>query len=102
MARSLFQKSAEQEPTRELRAKEALERLEEKIRTECPLLDKRVTITVSKRKELNGKTGVVTTFDHAQDRYVVMLDDEKQEGKKRAVSAKHLEPCVSLARDCAK
>ena len=94
MARTLYQKSAEQELTEELRAKDALERLEEKIRAECPLLCKRVTITGTKRTEQNGKTGVVTTFDHSQDRYVVVLDDEKQEGKKRAFRAKNLEPCV--------
>ena len=49
--------------------------LDEKIRTECPLLGKRVVITGTSREDLNGRTGVATSFDHSGDRYVVELDD---------------------------
>ena len=51
-------------------------RLNEKIRTECPLLGKRVVITGTSREDLNGKTGVTASFDHARGRYVVALDQQ--------------------------
>ena len=57
-------------------AAENLKRLEEKIHTECPLLGKRVSITGTSREDLNGRTGVATSFDHAGGRYVVELDSE--------------------------
>ena len=57
-------------------AAERLKRLDEKIRTECPLLGKRVSITGTSREDLNGRTGVATSFDHAGGRYVVELDSE--------------------------
>ena len=60
--------------------------LDEKIRTECPLLGKRVVITGTSREDLNGRTGMATSFDHDHDRYVVELDGhrgEKQKGKLR-------------------
>ena len=57
-------------------AAEALKRLGEKIHTECPLLGKRVSITGTSREDLNGRTGVATSFDHAGGRYVVELDSE--------------------------
>ena len=50
--------------------------LEEKIRTECPLLGKRVVITGTSREDLNGRAGVATSFDHSGDRYVVELDED--------------------------
>ena len=49
--------------------------LEDKILTECPLLGKRVVITGTSREDLNGRTGVATSFDHSGDRYVVELDE---------------------------
>ena len=48
-----------------------LKELDELIRTECPLLGKRVVITGTSRADLNGKVGVATDFDHAKGRYVV-------------------------------
>ena len=51
-------------------------RLNEKIHIECPLLGKRVLITGTSREDLNGKTGVATSFDHARGRYVVALDKQ--------------------------
>ena len=68
------------------RATEDLNLLDEKIRTECPLLGKRVVITGTSREDLNGRAGVATSFDHDHDRYVVELDGhrgEKQKGKLR-------------------
>ena len=53
-----------------------LNRLDEKIRTECPLLGKRVVITGTSREDLNGRAGKATSFDHDRDRYVVELDDD--------------------------
>ena len=58
---------------------EALKQINEKIRTECPLLGKKVVITGTSRGDLNGKAGVATSFDHARGRYAVVLD--KQGGK---------------------
>ena len=52
-------------------ATEDLNLLDQKIRTECPLLGKRVIITGTSREDLNGKVGVATDFDHAKGRYVV-------------------------------
>ena len=52
-------------------ATEDLNLLDQKIRTECPLLGKRVVITGTSRADLNGKVGVATDFDHAKGRYVV-------------------------------
>ena len=54
----------------------ALKRLNEKIRTECPLLGKRVVITGTSREDLNGRAGKATSFDHDRDRYVIELDDD--------------------------
>ena len=48
--------------------------LDEKIRTECPLLGKRVVITNTGREDLDGRAGVATSFDHERARYVVDLD----------------------------
>ena len=51
-------------------------RVDEKIRTECPLLGKRVVITGTSQRDLNGRVGNATSFDHEQDRYVVELDND--------------------------
>ena len=76
-------------------AAEYLKRLDEEIRTECPLLGKRVSITGTSREDLNGQTGVATSFDHAGGRYVVELDSE---GKGKSEPAKlRLKP-VHLTR----
>ena len=76
-------------------AAKRLKRLDEKIRTECPLLGKRVSITGTSREDLNGQTGVATSFDHAGGRYVVELDSK---GKSKSEPAKlRLKP-VHLAR----
>ena len=54
-------------------ATEDLTRLEEKIRTECLLLGKRVMITGTSREDLNGRVGVARSYDEANGRYVVRL-----------------------------
>ena len=72
-ARHLYERALAQGHTR---AAEHLKRVDEIIRTECPLLGKRVSITGTSREDLNGRTGVVTSFDHAGRRYVVELDSE--------------------------
>ena len=48
--------------------------VDQKIRSECPLLGQRVVITGTSRQDLNGRAGVATSFDHARGRYVVELD----------------------------
>ena len=53
-------------------ATKALNLLEEKIRTECPLLGKRVRVTGTGRGDLNGRIGVARSFDEAKGRYVVL------------------------------
>ena len=61
--------------------------INEKIRTECPLLGKQVVITGTSREDLNGKAGVATSFDHARGRYAVVLDYVlDQPGSKGAVA----------------
>ena len=54
-------------------ATERLTQLDEKIRSECPLLGKRVMITGTSREDLNGRVGVARSFDEAAGRYVVRL-----------------------------
>ena len=59
-----------------------IDTINEKIRTECPLLGKRVVITGTRREDLNGQAGVAANivaasafeWNHARDRYVVVLD----------------------------
>ena len=53
-----------------------LKELEEKIHAECPLLGNQVVVTRTSRRDLNGKTGAVASFDHARGRYVVVLDKQ--------------------------
>ena len=62
-----------------------LKLLNEKIRTECPLLGKRVQITGTSREELNGRAGVAGSFDHVRSRYVVELEGK---GNSRNANAK--------------
>ena len=66
-------------------ATQCLNRLDEEIRTECPLLGTRVVITGTSREDLNGRAGVAATFDHARGRYVVELDgrEEGENAKER-------------------
>ena len=56
------------------KATKYLNQLEEKIRTECPLLSKRVVITGTTREDFNGRIGVARSFDEAKGRYVVRLE----------------------------
>lgn len=58
---------------------EALKNLKKKIRTECPLLGKRVEVTGTSRGDLDGKFGVAASFDHERGRYAVAF--ERQTGK---------------------
>ena len=59
-----------------------IDTINEKIRTECPLVGKRVMITGTCREDLNGQAGWAANivranafeWDHAWDRYVVVLD----------------------------
>ena len=69
-------------------ATEDLKRLDEKIRTECPLLGKHVVVTGTSREDLNGRTGVATSFDHARGRYVVELDGGEGENEKQLLKLK--------------
>ena len=78
-------------------AAQHLKQLDEKIRTECPLLGKRVSITGTSREDLNGRTGVATFFDHAGGRYVVELDSEGESEPAKL----RLKP-VNLARSAGK
>ena len=63
-------------------ATEALKQMDQKFRTECPLLGKRIVITGTSREDLNGRAGVATSFDHARGRYVVELDSREGEKEK--------------------
>ena len=65
-----------------------LSMLEEKIRTECPLLGKQVEVAGTSRADLNGRAGVATSFDHARVWYVVELDGS---GTGEVVAMKWLE-----------
>ena len=69
-------------------ATQDLKRLDEKIRTECPLLGKHVVVTGTSREDLNGRTGVATSFDHARGRYVVELDGSEGENEKQLLKLK--------------
>ena len=69
-------------------ATESLNLLDQKIRTECPLLGKRVVITGTSREDLNGRTGVATSFENARGRYVVELDSRGGENEKQRLKVK--------------
>ena len=52
-----------------------LKDLEERIHAECPLPGNQVVVvTRTSRRDLNGKTGAVASFDHERGRHVVVLD----------------------------
>ena len=57
-------------------AKEHQKELLAKIELECPLLEEHVEITGTSRDDLNGQTGMASSFDHAQGRYAVHLDEK--------------------------
>ena len=59
------------------KATEDLNRLDEKISSECPLLGKPVVVIGTSREDLNGRAGVALSFDHARGRYVVELGSGK-------------------------
>ena len=69
-------------------ATEHVKQMDQKIRTECPLLGKRVVITGTSREDLNGRAGVATSFDHARGRYVVELDIREGENEKQQLKVK--------------
>ena len=69
-------------------ATQNMKTLDEKIRTECPLLGTRVVITGTSREDLNGRAGVAATFDHARGRYVVELDRREGENSKEQLKLK--------------
>ena len=64
-ARRLYELSAAQDhATRATHTRaEALKNLKKKIRNECPLLGRRVEVTGTSRGDLDGKFGVVASFD---------------------------------------
>ena len=67
-----------------------LKRINELIRTECPLLGKRVIITGTSRADLNGKVGVATDFDHAKGRYVVAWGGKGETSKAMKIKPQNL------------
>ena len=62
-------------------ATDNLNQTDEKIRTECPLLGKRVVITGTSREDFNGRVGVAIFFDHERGRYVMEFDGDVGEKK---------------------
>ena len=79
-------------------ATEGLNLLDQKIRTECPLLGQQVIITGTSREDLNGRTGVATSFDHARGRYVVELDSRGGEEEKERLKLKPQNLSTKMAR----
>ena len=69
-------------------ATQFLKQVDQKIRSECPLLGQRVVITGTSREDLNGRAGVATSFDHARGRYVVELDSREGEKEKERLKVK--------------
>ena len=45
-------------------------------------------ITGTRRKDLNGRAGVATSFDHDRGRYVVELDSREGENEKQRLKIK--------------
>ena len=84
-ARRLFTLSSAQGHPK---ATDHLARLEEKIRTECPLLGTRVRITGTSREDMNGRVGMARSFDYARDRYVVEVDCNSGENEKGKLKLK--------------
>ena len=79
-------------------ATQCLHPLDQKIRTECPLLGKRVAIAGTSREALNGRAGVATSFDHARGRYVVELDSKEGEKEKERLKLKPQNLSTKMAR----
>ena len=79
-------------------ATEDLNQLDQKIRTECPLLGQRVVITGTSREDLNGRAGVATSFDHARGRYVVELDSKEGEKEKERLKLKPQNLSTKIAK----
>ena len=75
-----------------------LKGLDQKIRTECPLLGQRVVITGTSREDLTGTAGVATSFDHARGRYVVELDSREGEKEKERLKPKPQSLHTKMAR----
>ena len=72
-----------------------MKQLDDKIRTECPLLGKRVIITGTTREDLNGQAGVATDFDHTKGRYVVTLNGK--DGKVVKLKPEHVHEEVPVS-----
>ena len=83
-------------------APQCLNKLDQKIRTDCPLLFKRVVMTGTSREDLNRRTGVATSFDHARGRYVVELDRKGGEKEKERLKLKPQNLSTKTARNQAK
>ena len=79
-------------------ATEYLNLIDQKIRSECPLLGQRVVITGTSREDLNGRTGVATSFDHARGRYVVELDSRGGANEKEQLKVKPHNLSTKMAR----
>ena len=69
-------------------ATENLNRIDEKISSECPLLGKPVVVTGTSREDLNGRAGLAASFDHVRGRYVVELDSGEGGNKKEQLKIK--------------
>ena len=76
----------------------SLNQLEQKMRSECPLLGNRVVITDTSRKDVNGRTGVATSFDRARGRYVVELDNRAGDKEKQQLKVKAQKLSTKMAR----
>ena len=87
-ARDLYTLAAEQGHADAAEGLELINKAYKAIQHEYPLLGKRVVITGTSREDLNGKTGVATSFDHARGRYVVEFG--KQREKAVAFRPQHL------------
>ncbi len=70
------------------KATQCLHQLDQKIRTACPPLGKRVVIAGTSREGLNGRVGVATAFDNARGRYVVELDFRRGPNEKGRLKLK--------------
>ena len=80
------------------KATQFLNKLDQKIRSECPLLGQRVVITGTSREDLNGRAGVATSFDHARGRYVVELDSKEGEKETQQLKVKPQNLSTKMAR----
>ena len=64
----------------------SLNKMDEKNRTECPLLGKQVKITCTSRDDLNRRVGLARSFDEAKGRYVVRLRGAARPGARAGPS----------------